>query len=397
VGSAASSSASAGSSSAASGAASGTPFRVLFIGDLTGATKSFGEQDLLGLETAADYDNAHGGIDGHPVAITKVSDNGDPSTAVSVLLSYLGSHPKPNWTYAGTESDEAAALVPVIKRVGILAGGLGANACFMTASSQCPTAFFAGPTLPIITGSVADYIEAHHYKKAGFLLDSLDACTGVDTLTAQSLKAHGIPYTISTFPISAVSLLPELDKLKTAGDDVVVFCTLGPSAGYAAKARAELNWNVPVVDDIVAASTDITKLVPASDLNNTVEELFRPVDGCLHLPGVTELLAEAKKYGGYPVGGALDDAAFAWDEMILLRDVANQAGSIDQSALVNGLNNLGSAASNDPLLLLDPTLRYSSANHADAAATPADMLMVPAGPIVNGQVVCGSSSSASSS
>ena len=44
---------------------------------------------LAGLKAAAANYNAHGGIDHHHVNVTSVSDNGDSTTTVSLLIKQL--------------------------------------------------------------------------------------------------------------------------------------------------------------------------------------------------------------------------------------------------------------------------------------------------------------------
>jgi branched-chain amino acid transport system substrate-binding protein len=369
----------------------------VFVGDLTGPTKFYGMQDLLGLESVAAYYNDHGGIGGRHIVITKLSDNGDPTTAVSVLLQYLSSHPKPDWVYGGTESDETAALVPVFKREHLLGGGLGAIQCYTTADKDCPTQFFDGGPPTASGAPIANYILQHHFKKAGFLLETLDTCNPNDLPAAAQLKAAGIPTKTVTFPITALSVTPEVQELKASGADVMVVCAFGPPTAYAAKARSALAWNAHIVYDLAAASSDLTKLIPASDLSDSVEEIFRPMNACLSLQSVDTLLSEAKQFGGYPEGGLLDTAAFAWDEIVQVHNAAAQAGSTDQAALINALINLNSTAQTDPLLLLNAKFKYTNTNHANELATAADFYMVAPAPVVNGQVSCASGSASSSS
>ena len=129
-----------------SASTNGSPFRILFIGDFSGPTKFYGALEYEGLETAAAYWNQRGGLDGHQIVLTKEDDGASPATAVNDLLKYVSTHPKPDWVYAGTLSNELSALIPVLKRDDILGGGLGdtSNVC-ANAPSNCPTAFFEGP------------------------------------------------------------------------------------------------------------------------------------------------------------------------------------------------------------------------------------------------------------
>ena len=205
------------------------PFRILFIGDFSGPTKFYGALEYEGLETAAAYWNARGGIDGHRIELSKSDDAGNESFAVSNLLDYVSTHPKPNWVYAGTLSNELSALIPVLKRENIFGGGLGdtSNIC-ANAPKYCPTAFFEGPTEQQDAAASAGYMEAHRFKRVGLLAESNADTQSETTLIAKDLKADGIPSDTETFPATAVSVTPEMDALKSDGDDAVFAATIVP-------------------------------------------------------------------------------------------------------------------------------------------------------------------------
>jgi branched-chain amino acid transport system substrate-binding protein len=381
-------SSSSGSSSAASSSSKSGNFTILYIGDLTGPTKLFGEQDWRGLQASAAYWNARGGIAGHKIVLTSMSDNGDATTAVSDLLQYVSSHPKPDWVYGGSESDELEALIPVLKRENLMAGGLndGTLECGSNAATNCPTAFWLGSTEAVETQAVANYMKAHGYKKVGLLEQVLAYTESEGASLQKALTADGISSTVATFPSTQVSLTPEVAKLKGQGADVLFVAALGAPAGYAADARADLNYNVPIVYDLASSSADLTKLIKASELHNTTEEIFRSNNASLNLPGAAAFQAALKPYGGVPADGALDTLAFAWDDLVALHDAGQQAGSDSPSALEAAENNLNSAGQSDPLYLLDPHVKWTPSDHDNSAGTPADFYIVPVGPVVNGQV-----------
>jgi ABC-type branched-subunit amino acid transport system substrate-binding protein len=385
--------------SAATSSATSTTFTAICVCDLTGPTKFYGSQDLLGMQAAAEYWNAHGGIGGRKIVVSGLSDNGDPTTAVSVLLSYLSSHPKPDWTFAGSESNETQALIPLVRKEHLLAGGLSDSSgqCTGHADTLCPSQFLVGDPQVFLGEAIAKYIEDHHYGNVGILQDSLDASAAIQGQVKKSLEAAGVKVTVATFPITAVSVTPEVAKLKSAGAQVLSISALGPAAGYAAKARSELGWNVPAIYDVVASSQDITKVAPTSQLMNSVEEVFRPENGSLTLPGLQPMLDGMKPYGGLPPGAAVNVAAFAWDEFVALHEAAAQAGSTDQAALISAENNLSSSASTNSFYLLSPKTIWTTTVHNNNGAAVSDLYFVPVGPLVNGQVASTSSSASSSS
>src|SRR4051794_32271345 len=89
------------------------PVRILWIGDTTGPLKAYGDVQLAGVRGAADYFNSRGGIAGHRVVVRAVSDNGDPTTAATVLTRELASS-TPTMIWPGTVSAESAAMIPIL-------------------------------------------------------------------------------------------------------------------------------------------------------------------------------------------------------------------------------------------------------------------------------------------
>ena len=386
---AASASGTSSASSSTSQASTGGPFNILFLGDLTGQTKFLGVQDLTGLKAAAAYWNAHGGgIAGHHIVVNTVSDNGDPTTAVSVLLQYLSSHPKPNWVYAGSESNEINALIPVLKREKLMGASLNDSTglCGTNAQTVCPTTFWVGSQPIDQTKAAANYFKSKGFKKVGILAESLAYTQAESTQLVKSLAAVGIQSVLTTFPPTQVSVTPEVSDLKSKGVDSLFVAALGPAVGYALHARAALGWNVPIVFDLAASSSDITTLAPAAQIKNTFEEIFRSNNTSLHLPGATALVTYAKAFGGITKGDALDTLAFPWDDLVALHAAGQQAGSDSQTALVAAENNLNAAGQSDPLYLLDPHVKWTPSDHDTIGASPADYYFVPVGPLHDGQV-----------
>ena len=122
------------------GAAKDAPITILWIGDTTGPVKAYGNVQLAGVKGAADYFNSRGGIDGHPVVVRAVSDNGDPTTAASVLTQQLAAG-LPTMVWPGSVSTDSAALIPILARSEVFAIGLvdGQAQCKVEPRRSAPT------------------------------------------------------------------------------------------------------------------------------------------------------------------------------------------------------------------------------------------------------------------
>jgi branched-chain amino acid transport system substrate-binding protein len=371
-------------SSTSAKSASGTQIRVLWLGDLTGPAKVFGQVQLTGLEGAAAYYNANGGIDGHKVVVTHVSDNSDPSTAVSELLQQLGSSP-PTMIWGGSVAGDIAGTIPLIakRRVFTIAENDGNHQCMTNASVTCPTEWTLGdPSIdPMLT--LAAWLKQKGFKKVG-LLQETDTLSEAETPDfVQAVSEAGIAHSIATFPATAVDLTPQMSELKSAGVDAVFMEALGAPAGYALEARAKLGWNVPMSFDIAASSLDLTKLVPPADIANAYEDIFYEQDPSDPSPGIPAMFKWTKPYG--TVGpAALDTMSVGWDALVALNDAVKEDGN---NLSVNALDAaMLRITPTDPLRTFSRRLGFSTSDHENVLGATDDFEIVPAGPVVNGQV-----------
>jgi branched-chain amino acid transport system substrate-binding protein len=381
-----SSSSTSASSAGSSGASSTAPITILSIGDTTAATKIIGTTHLAGLEAAAAYYNAQGGIDGHKVVIHHMSDNGDSTTAVSDLIQYLSSNPAPTMVDAGAEGGDAAALIPVLAKKNIFAIALndGTHQCATGSQTTCPNEWtLADPSIDSQLPP-ANYLKAHGIKKVGILEEQIDFTESETPTFLQALKQDGISYSVATFPATALDLTPQLSQLKSSGAQAVYTEALVAPAGYALTARAKLAWNAPMLFDVAASSLDLTKLAPIADVkNNALVDIFYEMDPKNPQPGIQHLLQYGKQFGG--VGAVpLDVASTGWDGIVALdQAVTTAGGKIDVKSLDAAMLKIPQTS---PDRTFSRKLCFNATDHENVCGAPDDFEIVPAGPIVNGQV-----------
>ena len=379
-----------GSSSSGSGSSKSSPFNVVMVADTSGPTKVYGVVDVASMKGAAAYWNAHGGIVGHPIKVTVLNDNGDQSTAVSVLTQYLTSHGKPQMIYPGTSGVDSGGLISLAKRRKLLAIGVddGNSTCATNAQTTCPTAYRPGPPTKWQGISTALWFKQHHITKVGILQEQ-DAFSESETPGLQSaLRANGIGYSVATFPSTTVNVQPEISELKSAGVKAIFAEALGPPAGYEASGRAQLGLvnSMPLVFDPGAASLDLTKLASASALKNAYEVIYSVVDPYQKWPGRDQVVKYSKPYGGV-VSQPLNVAAFQWQDLLMVHAAAAQANSADPTAINKALQSLSSKAQNDPLNTTARVVSFTSDNHEDTSSKLAsDYEVVPVGPLAGGMV-----------
>jgi branched-chain amino acid transport system substrate-binding protein len=366
-----------------------SPFRVVMVSDLSGPTKVYGAIDAAALKGTAAYLNQRGGIIGHPIATTVLNDNGDETTAVSVLDQYLASHPKPNMVFPGSSGIDAGGLIPLVKRDNILGFGVAdsGTACLTNAQTTCPTAFVAGGPAKWQGITAAAWFKQHHYANVGVLQEE-DAFSESETPPLQAaLKTDGIKSTVASFSPTAVNVTPEISQLRAAGAQAIFAEVLAAPAGYAASGRASLGLvsKVPLVFDPGGASEDITKLGSAANLKNAYEETEFENVPALKVPARSLLIKYSKPYGGV-TSQPVSIGAVPWQVLITLRDAAEQAKSIDQSDLINALNNLSPQAQKDALNIFARSVAFTKSVHENAANLTSAWDVVPVGPVQNGLV-----------
>jgi ABC-type branched-subunit amino acid transport system substrate-binding protein len=375
-GSTSSSTSSGGTSASSIGSSSSSkgPINVLDITATSGATAIFGQQETLGMQAAAAYYNAHGGILGRKVNIVVKNDNSDPTTATQIATHELASNAsKYSMVWVGEEGTVSAALIPIVKRYNLFATSVndGNSACLK--ASACPTLFTqAGP---IAAGETADTAAL---KQAGYTNIGVIAEQGTyDQSELQymlpDLKAAGIKYTEVTFPPTAVSLTPEMSQLKSSGAQAVFAMTLGPAGGYVLSGRAALGWNVPVQFDVAGSTVDVASLVPKADTSNVKETIQYCEDIKHNNPGFNEMVhyAPSKLAGNI----ACPIAGDGWGGIVLLANAAKAAGSLDANSLIKAAEKQN-ITSNEAS---SPEKCWTAANHEDTCQGPSYYEVVPLG------------------
>jgi branched-chain amino acid transport system substrate-binding protein len=375
------SSSSSTSASTAAVAASGTSINILDITATSGPTAIFGTQETDGLEAAAAYYNAHGGILGRKINVTVENDNSDPATAASILTQQLSSNPS-KWTmvWAGEEGTVSAALVPILKRYDVFASFVDDGNGTCAQASACPNLFMQSPPINVAEVADAAALQKAGYTKVGIIADQATYDQSELSYMTPALAKDGIKYTTVSFPSSAVSLTPEMSQLKSDGVQAVFALALGPAAGYVLQARAALGWSVPVEFDVTGSSTDIASLVPTSELGSVTET----IQYCEDIHHNNPAFSAMEKYTPQPLAGNIicSIAGDGWGGMVLLADAAAKAKSLSPNAL-------GSAA--QTLTITNNEVSYTTkcwtpADHEDTCEGPSYYEIVPAGQLKNTQL-----------
>jgi ABC-type branched-subunit amino acid transport system substrate-binding protein len=363
---------------------------VLAIIDTSGPTKLYGDIQLAGLRGSVAYINATGGILGHPAKLTVINDNGDGPTAAAQFIKYMsGGNTKPSMVFPGTSANDSAAVLPLLKRYDILAiGTVLGGGCNVNAQSICPTGFLPDAGYNAALPAIAQYFKDKGLTHIGILLQQGPLASDQLSILLPALKAAGVKYSMAEFPPTAVDVTPQVSQLQSDGVDAIYGDAFVPAPGYIAKARASLGLEseLPLVFGPVASSSDLTTQMPASELQNAFEDTYAVNLASIKFAGRAPEIKYAKPYGGI-TAQPVNLGSYPWTDLILARNAAVQAGSIEVGPMVSALQNLSPKAQNDPLYTLATRLQFTTGDHENAAPNQLPMHpVVPVAPVIAGML-----------
>jgi branched-chain amino acid transport system substrate-binding protein len=379
-----------GSNSVASSGGSGAKSSFIYLVevDQTGPTKAYGDAQLAGIEAATKTINSSGGILGHQIVLNVINDNGDTQTGSSVLLSYLSSHPALNAAYLGDESTLQGALAPIAARHDIFTVTAGdGNGLFAPANdpqTKFPLGFQIQGSSEPEAEAAAQFFKTNGDKKVGILEGNFAYAQSELPYFVATLDKLGISHTVVQASLTATSLTPQVDQLKSQGVDGVFAQLIGTGPSLYLNARAQLGWPVTTVGDVGFISTDLTKTVSSAELKSVYGDYYPGVPTNTTVPGVKAMLQAVGLSKANELGETEQILSYGWDAVYVLRDAARRANSLDKQKMANALTTGGKLT--DPAFATFPTVEYSITDHQNFAPTAADYAVEPVGPIKNAQL-----------
>ena len=303
---------------------------------------------------------------------------------MSVLLKTLSSGHVPVGV-GSNESGEVTALIPVLARYPVL--GIftsdAENECRTNAQKHCPNIWTISPATAAEQTDVATWMNNKGFKKLGIVEMEIDYTESETPLIEGAVAPYHMSHTVAAFPMSAVDLTPQMSELKASGAQVVYAEALGPAVGYILRARAQLGWNVPVVFDLAASSSNPASLAPPALYKGTYMNIFYDNDPEDPSAGIPAMLKYASPYGAV-TSGPLNATADGWDEIVALDAAVTQAGgAVDVKSLDAAMLQVPPT---NPLRNFSDTLGFTASDHDNDLNSPLNFEVVPVAPIVNGQI-----------
>jgi branched-chain amino acid transport system substrate-binding protein len=214
---------SSGSSSSSGASASGTSasgpkgalIKVGVIGSLTGPQASSSDQGATVAPAWADWINATGGIDGHPVQVIVMDDKGDPATAQQAEQQ-LASDGVAAIIVSSDNVVSAYDSAAIAKGIPLIGGPSDENDWY-TKAGMFPT------MTGIVNGLAAQVAVAAQYghakKFANLYCAEVAACAQANPILQGAAKAAGIGYTQLAVSSTAPSYTAQCLQLKQEGVD----------------------------------------------------------------------------------------------------------------------------------------------------------------------------------
>jgi len=203
------------SGTSAAAAPKGALIKIGVIGSLTGPQASSSDQGATVAPAWADWINANGGINGHPVQVIVMDDKGDPATAQAAGQQFI--------------SDGVAAIIvssdnlvsafdsaAIAKGIPLI-GGASDSSDWYTKPGMFVT--MTG-IVPGLGAQVAVAVQYGHAKKfANLYCAEVAACAQANPILQGAAKAAGVSYTQLAISSTAPSYTAQCLQLKQEGVD----------------------------------------------------------------------------------------------------------------------------------------------------------------------------------
>ena len=230
---------------AAPARAANEPYVVGAVVSESGPAATLGRPAADSIEMAVDEINAAGGVDGHPLKLTILDDQSDPTTAVTSLRRLLDMHPVAVIGSSGTPP--SLAMIPVATTAGVPLISLGSSAQIIEPIADRHWIFKIPVADTFISQRLQQSMKARGLTRIAVVYRDDDyGKTGLAHFIDVG-KPLGIQV-VAAEPIAptATDATTQLTRIKASNPQAVLIWTTLPSATVVAKAYRELALPYPV-------------------------------------------------------------------------------------------------------------------------------------------------------
>jgi branched-chain amino acid transport system substrate-binding protein len=329
-----------GTSTAAASSSSGGTFNVVYITGLSGPLQVYGVDGLKGIKAAAATLNASGGILGHRVVVTAKDDASTPSNAVTELNSALTSGTKPNIVIDGLTGDEGLAMAGLASQAHVIAMNLSALPN-LDDVQKFPYQFAGLPSYASEGHAIAEGLTQHGIKTVNVLYPQEANGQQETSVVDPILKSSGITVVGTTgYSPTALDITPVWLRAAASHPQGYVLITAG-QAPVALNSRAKAGITAYTQCDTTCAANPLSALVKHAGLVNawTFNPPLLVTPPAQRTPAEKTFITQITKLGFPPDIGV---PSLEYDFLLAVNEAAQQAKSIDETALLNALDHLNS-------------------------------------------------------
>ena len=367
---------------AGSGGAASSPFVIVIDTGTTGPYGINGAAAAHGVQAAADVLNkTQGGILGHKVEVQVLDNQGNPTTAATLLEQRLGTGAKPNLIEPGSISSEGVAEVPIAAAAKILSVGTP-NDSSLNNPAKYPYEFLVAPSAILPQESLMSYLKSRHYTRAAMIYSTDAYGASVGAAAVQAARQAGITLKTATYPDTDLNMTSQLQKLQAGKPQVLYVQGFAGPPGIILQNLYTLGWKIPTIGDLTTAATPLiaANAGKPQEKGLLLQDLKISVYSKSQSAAVRDYISAIKKFG--PITSQLTTSSYQYDSVMLVAQAAKQANSIATPAMAHALEHLKQPAS--PLWVTLNKYIFSPANHAPAAPI-SNWVINPVSTLTNGQ------------
>jgi branched-chain amino acid transport system substrate-binding protein len=321
---------------------SSSDFIVGAVEPLSGTLAAVGTDNLHGVEAEAAIINKAGGILGHHVKVVSVDDASNPEQEIAAVRSLTSEY---HLNALMGDPVNASSILPYVASI-LMVSTCSVPAC--ESGKQYPDEFSVNVPGSEQVGPVLQYAkEQDHATKVGVLVESTTEGQSYGTEVDAQAKALGLDVVdTETFPLTATDVTPELQKLKSAGAQVVDAWASGEAPVVMSGMQA-IGWNAKVVGTpALFTAANLDQLVPTAVAGQLKCVCYRDQARTATTPpqALIPLISSAKSIG---INSISSSTVFALggDQLALVRYGYETAKSMSTSAAAKAISGMKSAKS----------------------------------------------------
>jgi branched-chain amino acid transport system substrate-binding protein len=264
---------------ASSAGAAAPPYEINVILSLTGTGAFLGNEEAQSIRAIERMVNAHGGIDGQPIAFTIKDDGSNPAVAVQLANGIIAAHAPV--ILGPSIVSTCSAVMPMVKSDGPLqycyAPGIHPTAGSYTFSSMVGTKDLALAGIRYFRGSAL--------KKIAVIV-STDATgqEGEDTVNQDLALPENSSMTVVArehFNVTDLSVSAQMQRIKASGAQALIAWTVGTPFGTVLRGMTDAAVDIPVLTNsgniVRAQMTQYAPFAPHTLLFTGVRSLAHDV------------------------------------------------------------------------------------------------------------------------